>query len=111
MTRMCSGKPSFDSGKFHNHCTECKGFGQCIGDYREAHCNKCNKHWFTGSMGEPCYNCARAKGKGRGGRGGGMFGGGLGFGGLGMFGLMNYMNFMGGAFGGGDSDDSDDDMW
>ena len=34
ITDLCCGKPSFDSGKFHNHCTDCPGFGTCIGDYR-----------------------------------------------------------------------------
>ena len=32
-----------DSGKFHNHCTECPDLGKCIGDYREAHCERCGK--------------------------------------------------------------------
>ena len=40
VTGMCEGNPSFDCGKFHNHCTECPGFGQCIHDYREAHCER-----------------------------------------------------------------------
>ena len=31
VTRICQGDPTFDSGKFHNHCTECPGFGTCIG--------------------------------------------------------------------------------
>jgi len=57
VTRICEGYPKFDSGKFHNHCTECEGFGQCIGDYREAHCPKCDDHWFRGMSGFPCDNC------------------------------------------------------
>ena len=40
VTGLCEGRPRFDSGKFHNHCTECPGFGQCIHDYREAHCDR-----------------------------------------------------------------------
>jgi len=53
LTDICTGRPSQDSGKFHNHCQECPGFGVCIGDYREAHCEKCNGHYFAGS----CYKC------------------------------------------------------
>ena len=34
VTRICEGKPSFDDGKYHNHCHQCPGFGMCIGDYR-----------------------------------------------------------------------------
>lgn len=37
ITGLCKGKPSLDSGKFHNHCTECLGFGECIGECRRAH--------------------------------------------------------------------------
>merc|ERR1712228_53390 len=56
VTGLCRGEPSFDCGKFHNHCTECPGFGQCIGDYREAHCSGCNKHyWGT------CDRCNRGE--------------------------------------------------
>lgn len=64
VTGLCQGKPSYDSGKFHNHCTECKGGGKCIGDYREQHCNNCGKHYFAGNSGFPC-DC-----KGKGGKGG-----------------------------------------
>ena len=39
---MCEGEPRFDDGKFHNHCTKCPGFGMCIDDYREVHCDR----WF-----------------------------------------------------------------
>lgn len=67
VTRLCEGRPSYDSGKFHNHCTECSGGGKCIGDYREAHCGKCGKHYFSGLSGLPCP--CEEKG-GRGGRGG-----------------------------------------
>jgi hypothetical protein len=38
LTGLCEGKPHFDCGKFHNHCTECPDFGVCIHDYRNAHC-------------------------------------------------------------------------
>ena len=34
---MCRGKVQPDSGKFHNHCRECPGFGTCLNDYRYAH--------------------------------------------------------------------------
>ena len=34
VTGICEGKPSFDCGKFHNHCRQCPGFGSCIHDYR-----------------------------------------------------------------------------
>ena len=67
VTRICEGCPEFDSGKFHNHCTECKGFGQCIGDYREAHCKRCGGHYFAGCQGFPCP-CREGR-EGRGGRG------------------------------------------
>src|SRR5690606_23189294 len=57
VTNICAGRAHFDSGKFHNHCTECPGFGQCIGDYREAHCSGCGKHYFQGLSGFSCPNC------------------------------------------------------
>lgn len=57
VTGMCEGKASFDDGKFHNHCTECSGFGKCMHDYRMAHCDQCGKHWFCGNSGFPCPNC------------------------------------------------------
>jgi len=64
VTSVCEGNPSFDSGKFHNHCGECPGFGQCIGDYREAHCNRCGKHYFQGMINVyKCDNCKRKKQK------------------------------------------------
>ena len=60
VTRLCQGEPQFDSGKFHNHCTECPGFGQCIGDYREAHCSGCGKHYWAGFGGYgSCSRCSR----------------------------------------------------
>ena len=54
LTGVCEGKLELDSGKFHNHCTECPGFGKCLGDYREAHCHDCGKHYFAGLSGFPC---------------------------------------------------------
>eukprot|EP01084_Bolivina_argentea_P177029 306220_1 len=59
VTGICDGRPRFDSGKFHNHCTECPGFGKCIGDYREAHCDRCGKHYFPGLSGFACDYCKR----------------------------------------------------
>ena len=60
VTRICTGNPSFDSGKFHNHCNRCKTFGRCIGDYRESHCAKCGNHFFAGSGGQ--FGCERCGG-------------------------------------------------
>jgi len=54
VTGLCEGRPSFDCGKFHNHCCACPGFGMCIHDYREAHCDMCGKHYFAGLQGFPC---------------------------------------------------------
>ena len=62
VTRMCQGDFHFDSGKSHNHCDECPGFGKCIGDYREAHCKGCNSHYFAGGQGFPCPKCDRKRG-------------------------------------------------
>ena len=64
VTGLCEGQPSFDSGKFHNHCIECPGFGQCIHDYREAHCNNCGNHYFAGNRGFPCSCQPRGSGFG-----------------------------------------------
>lgn len=61
VTSVCEGKPSFDDGKYHNHCLQCPGFGQCIGDYREAHCARCGKHYFRGMTGFSCDNCKKKK--------------------------------------------------
>lgn len=67
VTCMCTGKPEFDSGKFHNHCNRCRGLGKCIGDYRETHCENCNGHYFQGLMGTfPCHNCERRRHRGLG---------------------------------------------
>lgn len=54
---MCQGKARLESGKFHNHCTECPDFGVCIGDYRVCHCGICGHHYFTGGSGFPCNKC------------------------------------------------------
>jgi hypothetical protein len=61
VTGICEGKPSFDYGKSHNHCWKCPGFGQCIGDYREVHCDGCGKHYFGGFY--EAYYCSCKKGR------------------------------------------------
>lgn len=66
VTQICSGNPQFDSGKFHNHCTQCPGYGKCIGDYRESHCEKCGKHYFAGLSGFDCSCESRGRGGGYG---------------------------------------------
>ncbi len=48
VTDLCGGRPHGDSGKFHNHCTLCPNFGNCIGDNRESHCERCGDHFFGG---------------------------------------------------------------
>ena len=48
VTRLCEGYASLSSGKTHNHCEECPGFGKCIGDIRAKHCSECGKHWMKG---------------------------------------------------------------
>jgi len=58
VTSLCEGAFQFDSGKFHNHCKTCKGFGKCIHDYRNTHCDNCGKHYFAGLQGLPC-DCQR----------------------------------------------------
>ena len=40
VSNICEGEPRFDDGKFHNHCTKCPGFGMCIDNYRERHCDR-----------------------------------------------------------------------
>lgn len=55
---LCMNEPEFNSGKSHNHCKECSDFGQCIGDYRQTHCQVCGSHFFAGSMGSfSCHDC------------------------------------------------------
>jgi len=62
VTNLCNGSPTIDCGKFHNHCTQCRMFGQCIGDYRETHCGQCESHYY-GCMGRfPCPNCQKEPG-------------------------------------------------
>ena len=62
VTGLCQGEMKQDCGKFHNHCTECPGFGKCLGDYRETHCHECNKHFFAGSTDQ--FNCQHCEQKG-----------------------------------------------
>jgi len=64
VTGLCGGDARLDSGKFHNHCTECPDFGQCIGDYRERHCEDCGKHFFAGLSGFACTHCGGGRGFG-----------------------------------------------
>ena len=59
ITKLCEGYPRLDSGKYHNHCTDCRGFGKCIDDVRYAHCEDCNKHFRMGSTWDICPKCAR----------------------------------------------------
>ena len=56
LTNACEQDPAFEpsGGKFHNHCTSCPGLGQCIGDYRETHCDACGGHYHRNPQG--CYN-------------------------------------------------------
>ena len=62
LTGICYGKPQAISGKFHNHCTQCPEFGECIGDYRTSHCSVCGEHWFQGNSGFPCTGCGSRDG-------------------------------------------------
>jgi len=55
LTDICTGNPSPDEGKSHNHCDKCPGFGVCIGDYRDTHCDSCNGHYFAGRI--DGYDC------------------------------------------------------
>jgi len=73
VTGLCGGQPGLECGKFHNHCMDCQGLGTCSGDYRNAHCRWCNKHYFAGSMGGGHQGCRKSGGGGGGRRG---FGGG-----------------------------------
>lgn len=57
VTGLCRGDPELDGvGKSHNHCVDCPRFGVCIGDYRKAHCDTCQTHYFTGGAGQ--YGCS-----------------------------------------------------
>ena len=57
VTDLCGGRPRFDCGKGHNHCVECPGFGECIGDIRNDHCHRCSGHYFAGFMGSGQCDC------------------------------------------------------
>ena len=58
VTGMCNGMRRIDSGKYHNHCNECDGLGECQGDSRNAHCYQCGEHYFAGSWGRfRCQSC------------------------------------------------------
>jgi len=46
ITGVCNGDFRFDSGKFHNHCTKCRNFGHCIGDYRSTCNGKGRTNWM-----------------------------------------------------------------
>ena len=49
LSGLCEGHFRLDSGKFHNHCMKCPGFGKCIGDYRQGHCDECGTHYWAGA--------------------------------------------------------------
>merc|ERR1719376_295938 len=48
LSYICRNNPDLNSGKYHKHCTECPGYGECIGDYRETHCPHCGGHGRRG---------------------------------------------------------------
>lgn len=51
VTNLCTPHPKLDSGKFHNHCKECPGFGRCLNDYR-TYCKPNSKTGYhTGKTG------------------------------------------------------------
>jgi len=63
VTNICTGNPRFDSGKFHNHCGLCPGFGVCLNDYRMGHCTGCNTNqWFGFACPTECSNCGKGDG-------------------------------------------------
>ena len=62
ITALCTNEPHFDSGKFHNHCTACPDFGECIFDYRNQHCHDCGSHYFAGMSGFACPDCGGGDG-------------------------------------------------
>ena len=62
ITALCTSRPHFDSGKFHNHCTQCPDFGECIYDYRNEHCEDCGSHYFAGLSGFACSECGGGRG-------------------------------------------------
>jgi hypothetical protein len=55
LSGLCDGYFRLDEGKFHNHCMKCPGFGKCIGDYRQGHCEECGNHFWVGYIGK--YHC------------------------------------------------------
>eukprot|EP00960_Hanusia_phi_P002851 84699-Hanusia_phi.AAC.1 len=57
LTNMCYKDPYLTCGKYHNHCSLCKGFGLCLADYRTAHCTVCGQHYFRGISGFSCQVC------------------------------------------------------
>lgn len=57
VTAICRGMPRFDRDN-HNHCTECPGFGCCIGYWRNNHCEECGGHYITGKR---CKGCKAKK--------------------------------------------------
>ena len=61
VTGMCEGKPSFDTGTSHSHCWKCPRFGQCIGVYREVHCDGCGKQYFGGSYEANYCSCKKGR--------------------------------------------------
>jgi hypothetical protein len=56
VTELCKGKPFFDTGDFHNHCTHCPDGGECLSDFRIAHCVRCGHNVNIGED-VPCGNC------------------------------------------------------
>ena len=59
VSELCQGKPEFVWSQSHNHCTDCSGFGECIGDHRNEHCYLCNQHYFPSyySRSGVCDDC------------------------------------------------------
>eukprot|EP01129_Flabellula_baltica_P017192 TRINITY_DN9453_c0_g1_i1.p1 TRINITY_DN9453_c0_g1~~TRINITY_DN9453_c0_g1_i1.p1 ORF type:complete len:383 (-),score=90.03 TRINITY_DN9453_c0_g1_i1:53-1171(-) len=57
ITGMCTGEFHLTK-QDHNHCTECKGCGTCIGDRTLRHCQLCGKHYKED---ETC-KCSRGEG-------------------------------------------------
>lgn len=58
LSELCRGAPCSENegGKHYNHCTECPGFGRCIGELRDVHCPACGEHYcaaITAARGRP----------------------------------------------------------
>jgi len=64
VTGICTGNPSWDCGKFHNHCGQCPGYGMCVNDYRVRHCKKCGTHPWGGNSCDTCERRRSARGFG-----------------------------------------------